>query len=99
MQLPTFQDVRQAAERIAPHVHRTPVATSATMMDQSVVRYSGTLASRPSLSDFLISSFTVRMGCSGSNQNVTDGDGRGAGPKLILTKLAFCQNPPGSRNL
>jgi len=28
--LPTIEDVRAAARRIAPHVHRTPVATSAT---------------------------------------------------------------------
>ena len=28
---PTIDDVREAARRIAPHVHRTPVATSATL--------------------------------------------------------------------
>lgn len=28
---PTLEDVRAAARRIAPHVHRTPVATSATL--------------------------------------------------------------------
>jgi len=28
---PTIEDVRAAARRIAPHVHRTPVATSATL--------------------------------------------------------------------
>ncbi len=31
MDLPGFDDVRAAAARIAPHVHRTPVATSATL--------------------------------------------------------------------
>ena len=30
-ELPTFADVQAAAERIGPHVHRTPVATSATL--------------------------------------------------------------------
>jgi threonine dehydratase len=31
----TFADVTAAAERIAPHVHRTPVATSATLRKES----------------------------------------------------------------
>ncbi|MEX2016777.1 MAG: pyridoxal-phosphate dependent enzyme, partial [Candidatus Hydrogenedentales bacterium] len=28
---PTLEDIRAAAERIAPHAHRTPVLTSATL--------------------------------------------------------------------
>ena len=28
---PTFEDVRAAAQRIAPHIHRTPVATCASI--------------------------------------------------------------------
>lgn len=31
MELPTYADVEEAAERIAPHVHRTPVVTSASL--------------------------------------------------------------------
>lgn len=33
IEIPTFEDIRRAAERIAPHIHRTPVLTSASLDD------------------------------------------------------------------